>query len=93
LMSFWKFLLLVVIGPMFGAFLASALTLAWGTSFQSNYGLAAWSIYAGFIGVFSLVVWKLAKPRETWDKSVSPAKQQLATELYINKLKKDESEK
>jgi hypothetical protein len=92
-MSFWKFLLAVVIGPVFGAFLVSALTWAWGISFNSDYGIVAWAFYAGFIGVFSIIIWNLAKPRETWDKSVSPTRQQRAAEWYISKREKDEKEK
>ena len=91
-MSFWKFLL-VIIGPVFGAFLASALTWAWGISFRSDYGILAWSGYAGFLAVFSIIVWNLAKPRETWDKTVSPIRQQHAAEWYINNRRRDEDKK
>ncbi len=91
--SFWRFLLLVVVAPFFGIFAATLLTWAWGISFQSDYGAVAWSIYAGFIGIFSFIIWRLAKPRETWDKSVSPLRQQEATDWFIREVKKDENEK
>ncbi len=84
---------MVVVAPFFGIFLATLLTWAWGISFQSDYGAVAWSIYAGFIGVVSFIIWKLAKPRETWDKSVSPVRQQEATDWFIREVKKDENEK
>lgn len=90
--SFWRFILGFVVGPFFGIFVATLLTWAWGISFQSDYGAFAWSIYGGFIAVFSIIVWKLAQPRETWDKSVSASRQQEATAWYVSKLKKDESE-
>ena len=93
MMGFWKFILLIVIAPVFGAFLASTFTIARGASFQSNYGAVAWSIYAVFIAIFSIIVWKKAKPRETWDKTVSPNRQEQATQWFINEVKKDNNEK
>ena len=67
--------------------------MTWGASFQSDYGAVAWSIYAVFIGIFSIIVWKKSKPRETWDKAVSASRQVQATQWFISEVKKDDSEK
>jgi len=49
--------------------------------------------YKPLAGVLSLISWKRAKLRETWDKRVSETRQQEATDWFIAHVKKDENEK